>query len=147
MAASAPTIILTLKPGGKSKEKEKTTPIILKAFPIVCVCLIIERLTAYTINRTFGMYYYYLNYYNFSVTESCLALQPHGLQHARLPCPSLSPSLLKLISIESVMLSKHLILCRPLLLLSSTFPSIRIFSSELALHIRWPKYWNLLQFM
>ena len=52
------------------------------------------------------------------------------------------PSLLKFISFESVMLSNHLILCCPLLLLSSIFPSISIFSSELALHIRWPKYWS-----
>ena len=51
-----------------------------------------------------------------------------------------SQSLLKLMSIESVMLSKHLILCRPLLLLSSIFPSIRVFSNESVLHIRWPKY-------
>ena len=49
-------------------------------------------------------------------------------------------SLLKLISIESVMPSNHLILCRPLLLLSSIFPSIRVFSNEFILHIRWPKY-------
>ena len=45
-------------------------------------------------------------------------------------------------SIESVMPSNHLILCRPLLLLPSIFPSIRVFSSESALHIRWPKYWS-----
>ena len=45
-------------------------------------------------------------------------------------------------SIESVMLSNHLILCHPLLLLPSIFPSIRVFSSESALHIRWPKYWS-----
>ena len=51
-------------------------------------------------------------------------------------------SLLKLMSIESVMPSNHLILCRPLLLLPSLFPSIRVFSSESALHIRWPKYWS-----
>ena len=55
---------------------------------------------------------------------------------------TISQSLLKLMSIESVMPSKHLILCRPLLLLSSIFPSIRVFSSELALYIRWPKYWS-----
>ena len=51
-------------------------------------------------------------------------------------------SLLKLMSIESVMPSTHLILCRPLLLLPSNFPSIRVFSKESVLHIRWPKYWN-----
>ena len=51
-------------------------------------------------------------------------------------------SLLKLISIESVMPSNHLILCHPLLLLPSIFPNIRVFSNELALRIRWPKYWS-----
>ena len=53
-----------------------------------------------------------------------------------------SQSLLKLMPIESVMPSKHLILCHPLLLLPSIFPSIRVFSNESALHIRWPKYWS-----
>ena len=65
------------------------------------------------------------------------SLQPHGLQHARLPW-----SLLKLMSIKSVMPSNHLILCRPLLLPPSMFPSIRVFSNESVLCIRWPKYWS-----
>ena len=51
-------------------------------------------------------------------------------------------SLLQLMSIESVMLSNHLTLCYPLLLLPSIFPSLRVFSNESALHIRWPKYWS-----
>ena len=51
-------------------------------------------------------------------------------------------SLLKFMSIESVMPSNHLVLCCALLLLLSIFPSIRVFSNELALHIRWPKYWS-----
>ena len=51
-------------------------------------------------------------------------------------------SWLKLMLIESVLLSNHLILCHPLLLLPSMFPSIRVFSNELALHIRWLKYWS-----
>ena len=51
-------------------------------------------------------------------------------------------SLFKLMSIETVMLSNHLILCHPLLLLPSVFPSIRVFSNKSSLHIRWPKYWN-----
>ena len=51
-------------------------------------------------------------------------------------------SLLRLMSIESVMPSNHLILCCPLLLLPSVFPSIRVFSSESVLHIKWPKYWS-----
>ena len=53
-----------------------------------------------------------------------------------------SRSLLKLVPIESVMPSNHLIICCPLLLLPSIFPSIGVFSNESALHIRWPKYWN-----
>ena len=57
-------------------------------------------------------------------------------------CPSLSRSLPKFTSTESVMLSNHLILCRPLLLLPSVFPSIWVLSSELAVCIKWPKYWN-----
>ena len=75
------------------------------------------------------------------------SLRPHGLQHAGLPCPSLSSGVctfetLKFMSIESVMSSSHLILCRPLLLLPPIPPSIRVFSNESALHIRKPKYWS-----
>ena len=77
-----------------------------------------------------------------SVTKTCPALRPHGLQHARPPCPSPTPSLLKLMSIESVMPSNHLIFCYSPLFLPSIFPSIRIFSNESALRIRWPKYWR-----
>ena len=56
------------------------------------------------------------------------------------PSFTISRSLLKLMSIESVMPYNHLVLCRPLLLLPSIFPSIRVFSNESTLHIRWPKY-------
>ena len=78
-----------------------------------------------------------------SVAELCLSLQPHGLQHARPPHPSPSlKSLLKLMPVESVMPSHHLILCHPFLLLPSIFPSIRVFSSELTLCVKWPKYWS-----
>ena len=73
------------------------------------------------------------------------SLQPHGLQHreARLPeSITNSRSLLELLLIESVMPSNHLILCCPLPLLPSIFPSIRVFSNESVLHIRWPKYWT-----
>ena len=59
------------------------------------------------------------------------------------PLPStISQSLLRFMSIESVMPSNHLTLCHPLLLLPSVFPSIRVFSSNLVLCIRWPKYWH-----
>ena len=68
------------------------------------------------------------------------SLRPCGLQHTRLPCPSRLPELAQTMCTESVVPSNHLILCRPLLLLLSVFPSIRVFSSESALHNRWPKY-------
>ena len=55
---------------------------------------------------------------------------------------TISWSLLKLMSVESVMASKHFVLCGPLLLLPSIFPTTRVFSNESALHIRWPKYWS-----
>ena len=71
------------------------------------------------------------------------SLQPHGLQHARPPCPSSTPRVYSNSSIELVMPSDHLILCCPLLLLPSVFPSIRIFSNESVLQIRWPKDWSL----
>ena len=69
------------------------------------------------------------------------SLWPHELCQASLSITN-HWSLLKLMSIESVMSSNHLILCRSLLLLSSIFPSIRVFSNESALRIRCPKYWN-----
>ena len=62
-------------------------------------------------------------------------------QHASLSF-TVSQSVLKLMSVESVMPSYHLILCHPLLLLHSIFPSIKVFSNESTLHIRWPKYWS-----
>ena len=79
-----------------------------------------------------------------SVAKSCLTLQFYGLQHARLLSLSFTipRSLLKLVSIESVMPSNRLILCQPLLLLTSSFPQIRVFSNMSTLCIRWPKYWS-----
>ena len=73
----------------------------------------------------------------------------HGVFQARvlewgaITFSAISLSLLKPMSIESMMLSNHLILCCPLLLLPSVFPSIRVFSDESVLRIRWPKYWSL----
>ena len=67
----------------------------------------------------------------------------HGLQHARPPCPSPTPGVYPNSGPSSrVMPSNHLILCHPLLLLLSIFPSIRVFSNESVLHMRWPKYWS-----
>ena len=86
-----------------------------------------------------------LNIYTFcccSVAQSCLTLQPCRLQHARLPCPSLSPR----VSSNSCPLSQW---CHPAILSSvvpfscpQSFPASGSFSSESALHIRWPKYWS-----
>ena len=67
---------------------------------------------------------------------------PHRLQHARLPCPPSPRVCSNSCPIESVMPSNHLILCHPRLFLPSIFPSIRVFSNESVLHIRWPKYWT-----
>ena len=79
-----------------------------------------------------------------SVLKSCLTvpLCPNGLQHDTLPCPSPAPSFLKSMSIESMILSDHLILCCPLLLFPSVFPSIRVLSNQSALQSRWPKHWS-----
>ena len=78
------------------------------------------------------------------VAQSCLTLcnPTDCISQASLSF-IISRSLLKLMSIESMLPSNHLILCHPLLLLPSIFPSIRVFSNESALHIRWPKYWSL----
>ena len=79
-----------------------------------------------------------------SVARSCPTLCDPANRAARQASLSItnSRSPLKPMSIESVMPSNHLILCRPLLLLPSIFPSIRVFSNESALRIRWPKYWT-----
>ena len=71
------------------------------------------------------------------------SLRPHESQHARPPCPSPTPGVHSdSLSIESVMPSSHLILCRPLFLLPPIPPSIIVFSNESALRMRWPKYWS-----
>ena len=77
-----------------------------------------------------------------SVFQSCLFVTPWTATFQASLSFTISQSLLKLMSIESVMPSNHLILCHPLLLLPSIFPSIMVFSNESALRIRWPKYWS-----
>ena len=76
------------------------------------------------------------------VAQSCHSLWLHGLHTPGFLVRPISQNLLKVISIELVMPSNHLILCRLLLLLPSIFPSIRAFSNESALHFRWPKCWS-----
>ena len=83
-----------------------------------------------------------------SVQFSCSvvsdSLRPHGLQHATPPCPSPTPGVYSnSCPFELVMPSNHLILCRPLLLPPSIFPSIRVFSNESVLPFKWPKYWSV----
>ena len=80
-----------------------------------------------------------------SAAQLCLTLwDPMGRSTQVSLSFTISWSFLQFMSIESVMPSKHLILCCPLLLLPSIFPSIRVFSNELALQFRWPKYWSLI---
>ena len=83
----------------------------------------------------------FLFFYNCLAAKLCPTL--HNSMDCSMPGSSvLQRNLLKFMSIESVLLSNHLILCHPLLLSPSVFPSIRVFSSESAFHIRWPKYWS-----
>ena len=70
------------------------------------------------------------------------SLRHHDLQHARPPCPSPSPGVHPNSCIKLVMSSSHLILCRPLLLLPRIPPSIRVFSNESTLRMKWLKYWS-----
>ena len=80
----------------------------------------------------------------FSCSVVSNSLRPHALQHARQASLSITNSWspLKLTSIESVMPSSHLILCHPLFLLPPIPPSIRVFSNESTVRMRWPKYWS-----
>ena len=78
------------------------------------------------------------NSVHFSHSVVSDSLQPYGLQHARLPCLSPVPRARS----NSVMPSNYLILCCPFFFLPSIFPSIKVFSNELVLHIRWPNYWS-----
>ena len=95
----------------------------------------------------FSLVIYFIYFiHQFSSVQSLSHVRISAIPWIAAHQPSLSItnswSLLKLISIESVMPSNHLILSHLLLLLPSIFPSIKVFSNELALHIRWPKYWS-----
>ena len=79
-----------------------------------------------------------------SVAHLCLTAIPWTIACQASLSITNSWSLLKLMSIESVMASNHLVLCHPLFLLPSTFPSNRVFSNESTLHIRWPEYWSFI---
>ena len=108
-------------------------------YEIFAFCFAHRRVVIlYLANHSLKFFFHLL----FSRLVTSDSLQPHGLQHSRLPCPSPSPGACS----DSCPLTWRW--CHPtvsfsvLLLLPSVFPSIRVFSSELALHIRWPKYWN-----
>ena len=89
------------------------------------------------------MLYVFVQFSQFSLSVVSDSLRPHGLQHARPPCPSPTPGVYS----DSCPLSRwcHPTIsssCHPLLLLPPIFPRIRVFSNESVLHIRWPKYWS-----
>ena len=104
----------------------------------VCVCVYVN---AHTYIHTHN--FLYLSSVQFSCSVVSDSLRPHELQHARPPRPSPTPGVHpNWTSIESVMPSSHLILCRPLFLLPPIPPSIRVFSNESTICMRWPKYWS-----
>ena len=96
---------------------------------MICMCVCVYK-------------YMYISSIQLSFSRVQLFVTPWTAAHQASLSITNSWSLCKLMSIESVMPSNHLILCRPLLLLPSIFPSIRVFSNESALCIRWPKYWS-----
>ena len=107
----------------------------------VCVCVCVSVL----VNRVFSLPTETELLQFSSVAQSCLTLcDPWTAAHQASLSIIISWSLLKLMSIELVMPSNHLVLCHPFLLPPSTFPSIRVFSSESLLSIRWPKYWSFI---
>ena len=98
----------------------------------------------YFVDKAMSLLFNMLSSVQFSsVTQSYLTLcNPMNRSTPGLPVHHQLPEFTQTMFIESVMPSNHLILCRPLLLPPSVFPSIRVFSNESALHIRWPKYWS-----
>ena len=127
------------------------SPLIIIYFSLlssVNFCFIILEFVIRDYNHKILIYSYWIIFiiiqFNCSVVFD--SLQLHKSQHARSPSPSPTPSgcgsptSLKLMSIKSVMPSSHLIICNPLLFLSSIPPNIRVFFNESTLHMRWPKY-------
>ena len=108
-----------------------TTDCVTEAF----VLAFLELVTATSLSQALSV--------QFSHSVMFDSLRPHELQHARPPLSiTNSWSSPKLMSIESVMPASHLIFCRSLLLLLPVLPSIRVFSNESTLRMRWPKYWS-----
>jgi len=102
-----------------------------------CIFIVYHILYSYAFYTCFPPFSWSVQFSHSVVYDS---LQP--LQHAQLPCPLPTLRAVKLMSIDSVMPSNHLILCCSLRLPPSIFPSIRVFPNESALCIRWPKYWS-----
>ena len=113
-------------------------------FNLSCVPITRRGMIFLNINTLLAQIRSFMKQYVVVLSSVCLIVTPWTVPHqAFLSINSwVSLSLLKLMSIESVMTSNHLILCHPLLLPPSIFPSIKVFSNEPALHIRWPKYWS-----
>ena len=114
-----------------------------KAWLILCISVLFAFQLFPAIAYSICYFSYSVQLVQFSCSVVSNSLWPHGLQHARPPCPSPTPRAYW----SSCPLSQwchynHLILYGPLLLLPSIFPSIRVFSNELAFCIRWPKYWS-----
>ena len=121
-----------------------TTPI-LEMHPWVLIAYLgpVFKPTLSFWSRSFLLQVLPLGLFLFTCSVVSNSLWPHGtVAHQASLSFTISQSLLKLMSIELVMPSNHLVLCHPLLLLPSFFPSIRGFSNEMALCIRWPKYWS-----
>ena len=111
----------------------------LKFFPHL---IITENWVEFPVLYSRSMLVIYFKYQFSSVSHVWLFTTPWTAAHQASLSITSSQSLLKLMSIKSVMPFNHLIFCQPLLLLPSTFPSIRVFSNESVLRIRWPKYWR-----
>ena len=90
----------------------------------------------------FTVFHSTLRLYNSPISQFSHSVMPWTAARQAFLSITNSQSLLKLMSVESVMPSNHLLLCRPLLLMPAIFPSIRVFSNESALRIRWPKFWS-----
>ena len=119
-------------------------------YHIVCVCVYTSSATSWLCSKCAMIAQKYLSFLNCVVVQSLshvwLLVIPWTVAGQAPLSSTISWSLLKFMSMESVMLSKHLILRLPLFLFlflfPSIFPSIRVFSNKSALHIRWPKYWS-----
>ena len=136
-------VLLTLEPGGLLSPGSKLTPFLyLKFFRLYPES--VSRFHSFR-SRLCSLLFSLSSVQFSSVAQSCPTLcHPVDYSTPGLTAHHQLPEFTQPMSIESVMPSNHLILCYPLLLLPSVFPSIRVFSNESALCIRWPKYWSFI---